>query len=178
MKHNFRVKKTTSTHLLEELPEYFAGYIADLPKKIKEDGKEEVYKKLKSFIDMSRNFEELLSKEEVTIFRENFQKQVIPYTQKSEFCKYCHDKPRGYAGDFMAMEMIWNGRTKLSYKSRGSSEIGRILNDFTMESDNCKSNEYRVHYLENILHGYKDSMIASIGCGSVIELQELHKKKV
>ena len=73
----------------------------------------------------------------------------------------------------MAMEMIWDGRTKTEYEFRGDTEVGKIINSFSLDSENSKSNEYRVHFLKNIIKQYSNSNIASIGCGPVLEIREL-----
>jgi hypothetical protein len=99
-----------------------------------------------------------------------FQELILPYIRQSEFGKYILDRPRGYVGDFVSQEMIWNARTNgIDSKLRGESEIGKVLNLLTMEMDNPKANEERIYILRDIIKQSGEN-IASIGCGCAIEL--------
>ncbi len=162
-------------NLIEILPIHFEEAILAMPETIEKIGEKPAFERLSALIAIAQNITELLSPENAKKFKNNFQSRILKYTNESEFCKYCYDKPRGYAGDFMAMEMIWNGRNDPDLRYRGESAIGKALNAFTLDSANCKANEYRVHYLKQIISEYTNSKIASIGCGSIIELREIFK---
>ncbi len=106
-----------------------------------------------------------------------FQNKILPYTNQSEFCGYSYCKPRGYAGDFGAMELIWKGRTlPHEYRYRGDSATGELINAFTLDSANCRANEHRVNFLSDLIKEAAPKSIASIGCGSAIELELLARE--
>lgn len=103
-----------------------------------------------------------------------FVDHILPMTNQSVFCKYAYEKPRGYAGDFVMMEMIWKGRVKdKHYKFEGSSFLGEIINAYTLDLDNCKANEWRIKKISHDLLNAGCKRIASVGSGSAIELEPL-----
>ena len=97
-----------------------------------------------------------------------FRKEIIEITNTSEFLKYILEKPRGYAGDFKTQEMIWLGRNKRL--SLTNDDIGKSLTKLTLEMEACKANEIRINYLKKLLQEYQGKRIASLACGSAIEL--------
>ncbi|WP_199351174.1 class I SAM-dependent methyltransferase [Haliangium ochraceum] len=102
-----------------------------------------------------------------------FRERLGAATRESEFVRHCVDKQRGYAGDFEAMEMIWHGQTRPESKRyRGSTARGRLLNAYTMDSANCRANLSRVLRLRDLLLAHDGRRVASVGCGSMIELRE------
>ena len=122
--------------------------MVNLPKAIKKHGEAIAFNNLNSLIAVADNFRKSLSVEDEKYFKSDFQQKIMPLTQQSELCKYCYDKPRGYAGDFMAMEMIYKGIAHAEYRYRGTSEIGKAINAFTLDSANCKANANRVNYFK------------------------------
>ena len=105
----------------------------------------------------------------------NFRLIMSPIIFQSQFCKYSNIKPRGYTGDFGAMELIWNAQNNEKLKFRGTSELGKKINAVTLSMDNCVANGKRVWLLKKFIDQYKNANIASIGSGSGIEIIEHYK---
>ena len=103
---------------------------------------------------------------------EEFRKLLLPSILESDFCGSVYRKPRGYPGDFETQEKIWLGRTLGGvYRYRGTSEVGKMLNALTLDMANCAANEERIRRLA-IRVRESGPRVASIGCGSCIELWE------
>ncbi len=160
----------------EELVCHVKGLIYSLPFEIKKRGKEKAFEYLQSVLDESQQIREKLGEMEEFRLKQCFEEHIHPITNCSTACNYFLDQPRGYPGDSGAMEIIWKTRThKLPFRS-GSNIIGKCINDFTLSSSNCKSNELRVYRLKKYLLGLTSKTIASIGAGSVIEVEEAIKE--
>jgi hypothetical protein len=100
-----------------------------------------------------------------------FQQELLDTVHQSAFCRYAYAKPRGYPGDFVTQEMIWLSRTKgQKHRYAGDTEVGRVINSITMNMDNCAANEHRVYFLRRVIQESRGGRVASIGCGSCIEL--------
>lgn len=103
--------------------------------------------------------------EEMVKFRDKF----LPKVLQSEFPYYVFTKPRGYPGDYMTQEMIWNSKSGLHEDNyRGNSELGKCFNAMTLKMENCLANLERYETLSQYLNNGFQS-VASIGCGSGIE---------
>ncbi len=48
-------------------------------------------------------------------------KEIFPYFMRSRFAERAYFKPRGYAGDYLLMEMIYRGRPN------GDGKLGRLV---------------------------------------------------
>ena len=148
--NNLDVNKDNSiqNHLLDDFNNLLQETLTNLPIAIDKDGENMAFNNLNILINTADRFRKNLSPEEESYFKNDFQQKILPHINQSELCKYSYDKPRGYAGDFMAMQMIWNGRTSLDYRYRGKSDVGKAINAFTLDSANCKANVYRVYHLK------------------------------
>ena len=99
-----------------------------------------------------------------------FQLLFSNYIKQSEFGAYVLEWPRGYPGDFVSQEMIWNSRTlEDRYKFCGTTRVGEILNFLNLEMECPKANIDRMLRLGGLIQ-CSGTRIASIGCGSAIEL--------
>jgi len=145
--------------------------VVDIEAKVESLGEESVFGRMEDMLSQIQSIRTFLSCSEEMNLKNFFQEKLLPYTIESEFCNYSYRKPRGYAGDFGAMELIWKGRTEpQKYRYCGTSTRGRLINAFTLDSANCRANEYRVHFLNSVLARYTGASVASVGCGSAIEL--------
>lgn len=137
-------------------------------------GESVIFENVEAQIKFLQNCRNKFDHHEETEFKKFFQKLILPHTQESEFCNYAYTKPRGYAGDFGAMELIWKGRTDpQNWRYRGSSEKGKLINAMTLDMANCRANEYRANYLRNLITKHNSFRIASVGAGSGIELTNI-----
>ena len=141
-------------------------------------GEEATFAGLNTQLAVMQRYRETLDPHSEQQFKQQFQAQILPITMDSDFCRYFYDKPRGYAGDFLAMEKIWLGRSQSDrYRYLGKNRLGQLVNAYTLDMSNCAANEYRVYYLKNRILSKPYKRIASIGCGSAIEI-ELAAKEV
>lgn len=104
-----------------------------------------------------------------------FSQVANPLIHESSVCRYVFDKPRGYAGDFRAMEMIWLGHTAPQHaRYLGTTARGALVNAFTLDSENCRANVARVHRFRELLRSLPGGRVAALGAGSVIEVDEAY----
>ena len=102
-----------------------------------------------------------------------FQQQMLDKVHESHFCRYAYEKPRGYPGDFVTQEMIWLSRTNgRRFRYAGDTAFGKLINSITMNMENAAANEERVRFLRRLIQQCQGGRVASIGCGSSIELWE------
>ncbi|MBN1605762.1 MAG: class I SAM-dependent methyltransferase [Polyangiaceae bacterium] len=112
-----------------------------------------------------------LSAEQDLRARQAFRRELLQIVHESHFCRYAYRKPRGYPGDFVTQEMIWLSRTNgQSVRYAGDTRRGRLINSVTMNMENAAANEERVYFLRRLVEGSSGGRVASIGCGSCIEL--------
>jgi extracellular factor (EF) 3-hydroxypalmitic acid methyl ester biosynthesis protein len=106
------------------------------------------------------------------ILRERFREEVRPLFLEAEVTRYAAARPRGYPGDFGAMERIWKGRTlPQTHSALGRTPLGRLLNQVVLELANCIANEERVYILARRIGQLRPgAVLASIGSGSAIEI--------
>jgi len=147
--------------------------ILAFPDIVKCEGESRCFDLLEHHLHVLTEYRKSLSQDEDRREMEEFRRILLSTLHQSEFGKYVWDKPRGYAGDFVTQEMIWFGRTGGSeYRYRGTTEVGKLLTSLTLDTENCKANEERINRLRTILSGNVNK-IASIACGSCIELWQL-----
>ena len=144
-----------------------------LPEKVEEIGEKTAFQWVNEMLALYQGYRNFLSAYHEEHFKKAFQQKILVLTNQSALCRYSYDKPRGYAGDFGAMELIWDGRRGPRYC--GYTGLGAYLNAFTLETENCKANEYRVHYLKERLIKCSYQIIASIGSGAAFEIVEAVK---
>ena len=144
--------------------------IKTLPHNVEQAGEKTAFQGLKEILSLYQGYRNFLSACHEQHFKKAFQQKILFLTNQSALCRYSYEKPRGYPGDFGLMSLIWDGRRGPKYC--GYTGLGAYLNAFTLETENCRANEYRVYYLkERLINGGYRS-IASIGSGSAIEIVE------
>lgn len=144
--------------------------LIELPLIAEKDGELSAYQVLNNASKQLTEARKELSPEqdgrEMEVFREICLKTIL----ESTFAKYIFEKPRGYSGDFVTQEMIWRGRTEPDeHRYLGVSSVGKLLTAMIYDMENPRANEERIHILNQHISAAK-SKIASIGCGSCIEL--------
>lgn len=116
------------------------------------------------------------SKENMQAVHQWFDERLNPILHESELCKYCYDKPKGYAGDFAAIELIWMGHTAPHTKRyAGTTVRGQLLNAYSLSSENCRANIDRIIRFRKMLCSFTGKSVASIGGGSAIEIREAYR---
>lgn len=172
----FKVLHSTLTKSITHQVNSIYSVLLDLEESVKKYGETVAFQQIHQNLSDLQKLRETLDSNHEDFMRNTFQTQILPLTMQSEFCKYCYEKPRGYAGDFVMMEMIWNGRTNpKEYRYRGSTELGKLINALVLDSENCISNILRVGILKEFITTQEKITIASFGSGSCIELLEAFK---
>jgi len=77
-----------------------------LPALIEKEGRRKVFCDIDKHLFSLANLRKTFNPEEEEKAKKIFQQQFLPFLNETKFCKHIVDKPYGYAGDFMAMEMI------------------------------------------------------------------------
>jgi hypothetical protein len=150
-----------------------ADIIESLPRISDVHGEQECFNRVNTFMNQLSDERKSFIPEDDKRERMRFREIIQPFLMKSAFCRYAIEKPRGYAGDFVTQEMIWRGRTiGNDHRYAGESELGRIINSLSLDMETCRANEERVNRLRSYIRS-SGKRIASIGCGSCIELWNL-----
>ncbi|MBN1797763.1 MAG: methyltransferase domain-containing protein [Spirochaetales bacterium] len=149
--------------------------LLSLPHTAREQGEEEasriLQEKLKELTEYRKSFNEEQDKKQKKIFQE----LLLSIAHESYYCKYSYDKPRGYAGDFKNLEMIWFAITKGgSYRYLGETELGKLISSLTFSMENPHATVDRMNLIKEKVK-LSGKRIASIGCGSCIEFWHLNK---
>lgn len=155
-------------------PSYFEEKIDPLKKYLYNLSNRQSFKMASDYISELSQFRNSLDKPQELLFKKRFQELILPIAHESYFCQYAFEKPRGYAGDFVMMDMIW-GFFQKTYPYK-ETPLGKRISQFTFNMKNCKANIYRAYELAKWIKKPKFLKIASIGCGSAIELRLLLKK--
>ena len=99
-------------------------------------------------------------------------KEIFPYFLRSRFAERAYYKPKGYAGDFFMMEMIYNNTPQ------GDGKIGLLMDRFCLESVAARAVRGRRRLLaEQLDHEFKQRQtnqhmfqVMNLACGSNREL--------
>ncbi|KON27031.1 hypothetical protein AC481_05965 [miscellaneous Crenarchaeota group archaeon SMTZ-80] len=162
-------------NLIEELKSLFQK----LPELVNEKGEEKVFKDINILLNEMSRLRNHLNKEEEGSAKAIFQKDVSSIGVESMFYKHVVDKPFGYAGDFMAMEMIYKAHSD-DDAYLGTTERGKLINAYAMQIANCKANYHRIYFLLGKINDCTfnniSPKICSIGCASCLEVREFLKQ--
>lgn len=99
-------------------------------------------------------------------------KEFFPYYMRSRFAERAYYKPRGYAGDFMMMEMIYQNNPD------GDGKIGQLVDGWCLNSASARAVRGRRRLLAKLLEeiissqdlGRRSVRIMNLACGSNREL--------
>jgi extracellular factor (EF) 3-hydroxypalmitic acid methyl ester biosynthesis protein len=113
-----------------------------------------------------------LSENERAFVRAEFRSHLNPTFHRAELPAYAAARPRGYPGDFGAMEIIFTGCSLLaSATGPAETDLDALINRFVLGLENCRANVSRAHLLASLLARLPEgSRIASLGAGSGIEV--------
>ena len=102
-----------------------------------------------------------------------FREALTPVIHQSDFGRYVYEKPRGYPGDFGTQEMIWLAHAVGgAHRYCGSTPLGRLLSALSFDMAASRATAHRVSRLKDYVRD-AGPRIASIGCGSAIELWDM-----
>jgi hypothetical protein len=99
-------------------------------------------------------------------------KELFPYVMRSRMAERAYYKPKGYAGDFMMMEMIY------ANKPAGDGKIGQLLDQWFLKSSAAEAVRGRRQLLAKQLarlavekaNGTKPVRVMNLACGPNREL--------
>lgn len=107
------------------------------------------------------------------VHKEYLQKVIHPFALKAPFNKRCFEKPLGYAGDFLMMEMIY------SDPYQGNSIFSQLLNAHSLSLPIVKAVRSRSQYVKKIIEETVKKIprasILNIGSGPAWEIREFLK---
>jgi len=141
----------------------------DLPEEMVKEG----YRINDDFHDRLLGIETSIRKEEDERFVWGYVfKEFFPYLMRSRFAERVYYKPKGYAGDFMMMEMIYRNEPD------GDGKLGKIMDGWFLKSSAADAVRQRRNLLANLLTRISRSKlenqagirIMNLACGSNREL--------
>jgi len=102
-----------------------------------------------------------------------FRALVGSYLWQAPFFRRSYEKPRGYAGDFEMMEMLYDARVE------GQTPFARLLQEYFMRGEGPCSVRSRREYLRNLLvtkiaEG-RVRRVLSVAAGSAAEVRDLFR---
>jgi SAM-dependent methyltransferase len=121
------------------------------------------------FRSLSQELTETMYSQELTSTYRNrigkmVQRELLPYVHLSSFAERCYSKPRGYAGDYLTIEMMYNNEPS------GTGRIGPIIDECMLREPPCQAARNRRHLLsgqinETIRSTNGRAHIMSLACG-------------
>jgi len=104
-------------------------------------------------------------------------KEIYPYFLRSRFAERAYYKPKGYAGDYLMMEMIYNNT------AQGDGKLGLLVDRYCLDSAASRAVRGRRLLLkEQLMRLYKDHtgngqpfQILNLACGPCRELADFLK---
>jgi CRP-like cAMP-binding protein len=105
-------------------------------------------------------------------------KEVFPYFMRSRYAERAYYKPKGYAGDFMMMEWIYNQQPD------GDGKLGKLIDGWILRQASCQAVRNRRELLSDLLdsmcrqllHPGRRIRIMNLACGPARELFDLLDK--
>jgi SAM-dependent methyltransferase len=99
-------------------------------------------------------------------------KEIFPYFMRSRFAERAYYKPKGYAGDYLMMEMIYRNQPD------GDGKLGRLVDDWCLNTDAAQAVRGRRELLAGLLGTWRTKIhsrhepfrILNLACGSSREL--------
>ncbi len=131
-----------------------------------------------TMFDMARQSEALLKGDEnAPLVWGYIFKEMFPYLMRSRFFERAYYKPKGYAGDFLIIELIYRNQPD------GDGKVGRLLDEMLLQQASARAVRARRH----LLHATLDRLcrerledqspirIMNLACGPCRELFDLIK---
>lgn len=195
VKNEEKIKKLTDTFLKDirdpeaakKVSNFFLKDVSEYIKKIIEFA-EHISEESKHSNELQKELEKLntefllrahdldLSLSNKTIIRkvkENFRELVGDWAYQSLIVKRCFEKPRGYPGDYMMIENVYNNRPL-------SKGMGEYFDRYLLSNAYTIAVRLRKNKLGEILHNYiagnvnkPEIRILNLACGSCREIVEL-----
>lgn len=104
-------------------------------------------------------------------------KEIYPFFMRSRFAERSYFKPKGYAGDFLMIEMLYHNQAD------GDGRIGKMVDSWCLDTATARAVRGRRKLLKQLLHKFCDLRkgssdpirILNLGCGANRELFDFLK---
>jgi len=140
---------------------------------IKDEHKESCFKILDSFNERLQESGTLLKNSSVEDYVWGFVfKEIFPYFMRSRFAERVYFKPKGYAGDFLMIEMLYKNQPD------GDGKLGKLVDEWCLDTSPAKAVRGRRVLLRNLIKKFcerkrsKEGLIRilNMACGGNREL--------
>lgn len=154
----------------------------DVSRRLQEDASQEIPPALASqcfavfdrfygqLVDFSRLLDSSASEEAEQAWSYLF-KEIFPYFMRSRFAERIYYKPKGFAGDFLTMEMIYRDVPE------GDGKLGRLVDEWCLKAKGAKAIRERRRLMALQLRDLvaarrkqADIRLLNLGCGASREL--------
>ncbi len=176
-----RLSETKKWHFVNKLVEEFKSSFFDLSYQLQQDSGDVVPDRLRNicydvmdiFNDRMQEAATLLENDEDADILWGYAfKEIFPYFMRSRFAERAYYKPRGYAGDFLMMEMIY------ANEPTGDGKLGKLMDGWCLDSVAARAVRGRRAYLKEQLDRLcgeraktgNPTRIMNLACGSNREL--------
>ncbi len=99
---------------------------------------------------------------------EAWRRSLLPLFLKSSFLKRCHDKPRGYAGDYLTIQMMYDA------VPHGEGHFGQAVDTWAMGQPCPRAVRNRrllvADFLRQACASFDAPSVMSLGCGPAAEV--------
>lgn len=129
-----------------------------------------LFENLDSYIRSLENIASVFNKDEHNAHKQYFQMAIHPVALKAPFNRRCFEKPLGYPGDYLMMEMIY------SDPYQGESLFTKLLNTHSLSLPIVEAVRNRSSYIGEIIKSAvtdtPDASILNVGSGPAWEIRE------
>jgi CRP-like cAMP-binding protein/SAM-dependent methyltransferase len=154
----YQLQKSPTGEVFEELKNQGCGILDDLKIKVRDFG---------ALVEQNVHAELMWG----YVFKE-----VFPYLMRSRFVERAYYKPKGYAGDFMMIELIYRNQPA------GDGRLGDLIDAWALEQVPSRAVRARRHLLKKLIHdicgdirqqrtgNHAPVRLMNLACGSAREL--------
>ncbi|MFC1708380.1 class I SAM-dependent methyltransferase family protein, partial [Planctomycetota bacterium] len=103
-------------------------------------------------------------------------RETFPFFMRSSLIERCYEKPRGYAGDFRTVSMIYENRPS------GDGVLGLVIDRWALSEPVCQAARHRLGHMNRVIRDLAEEWtasepmpLASLASGCALELVELCK---
>jgi CRP-like cAMP-binding protein/SAM-dependent methyltransferase len=163
--------------------EEFKAALFDLSYRLQKDAAEDIStellmegeKILETFKIQVRGYEDGVTADYIPLLWGYAFKELFPYFMRSRLAERAYYKPKGYAGDYQMMELIYR------QKPDGDGKLGRLIDGWLLEQVPAQAVRNRRRLLRDLLDrlcrdkakGDHCTRIMNLACGSCRELFDL-----
>lgn len=138
----------------------------------------QMFSLLDNFFKSAASFEQAIKDRRIIMpVKKIFLASLQKYFHKSFFGKYGHSKPKGYPGDYIIVEAIYNN------KVIANNKFGQLLDKYFLNIDYVRAIRDRKDFMKALLQKFlfdhstrKNIRIFNLACGSCREIRELMKE--